>query len=382
MKLKRQFKINLILIFILIFLIPVGILYIFNNWRKNVKYFSEKSLLIAKISAAGIDGEMIKMLKALPEDERTIAYESIKKRLESYLKADKNLRFVYLYTKKGDDLYFMVDSEPASSADYSPPGQEYFEAADYYKKPFLNKEPIIIGPVKDRWGNWMSVLVPIINKETREVFAVLAMDYPAEKWNTQAINSTIALALDFLVIYVLVFIIFIFFIILINKDRKFISLVENIPGAVYRCKIDKNWTMVYISDQIFNISGFPISDFINNSVRSYASIIHFEDIKIVGEKINEGIVLKKDFVIEYRLVSANKKIIWVKEKGRAIYNKSGKAIYLDGVIFDISKEKEIISKLKFEEEKSKKINRYMVNRELKMIELKKKIRLLEKKDEN
>ncbi len=41
------------------------------------------------------------------------------------------------------------------------------------------------------------------------------------------------------------------------------SLVANIPGAVYRCACDADWTMQWLSDEIEVISGYPASEFID-----------------------------------------------------------------------------------------------------------------------
>ncbi|HEY9861758.1 MAG TPA: PAS domain-containing protein, partial [Candidatus Obscuribacterales bacterium] len=64
-----------------------------------------------------------------------------------------------------------------------------------------------------------------------------------------------------------------------EREERLRTLVSNIPGAVYRRLCDSDWTMLFISDAILDISGYPPSDFINNQVRSIASIIHPEDIE-------------------------------------------------------------------------------------------------------
>ena len=61
------------------------------------------------------------------------------------------------------------------------------------------------------------------------------------------------------------------------NESRYASLVSNIPGAVYRCDLDENWTMRYLSNYIEQLTGYPPSDFIENKIRSYASIIHPED---------------------------------------------------------------------------------------------------------
>ena len=52
------------------------------------------------------------------------------------------------------------------------------------------------------------------------------------------------------------------------------SLVTNIPGALYRGACDSDWTMDWLSDEVERITGYPASDFIDCSVRTFASVIH------------------------------------------------------------------------------------------------------------
>ncbi len=124
-----------------------------------------------------------------------------------------------------------------------------------------------------------------------------------------------------------------------DSETRFRSLVANIAGAIYRCAYDANYTMLYLSDAIESLSGYPASEFINNQNRSYASIIHPEDTALVDETINRAIELDETYTIEYRILNADGKERWVFEKGRSIKNEKGEVIYLDGSIFDITDRK-------------------------------------------
>ena len=55
------------------------------------------------------------------------------------------------------------------------------------------------------------------------------------------------------------------------------STVDSIPGALYRGACDRDWTMYWLSDEVETITGYPASDFIDNSVRTFASVIHPDD---------------------------------------------------------------------------------------------------------
>ncbi|NOQ24706.1 MAG: PAS domain S-box protein [Bacteroidales bacterium] len=124
-----------------------------------------------------------------------------------------------------------------------------------------------------------------------------------------------------------------------TSENKFRTLVENIPGVVYRCLMQDDWEMKFISKEIEAISGYPDSDFINNRVRSYGSVIHPDDTKDVVNYIEKEISLKKSFSFEYRIVDKEGKIKWVYEKGQAELDSNNKVKWLDGVILDITEQK-------------------------------------------
>lgn len=126
---------------------------------------------------------------------------------------------------------------------------------------------------------------------------------------------------------------------LAQSQRQFQNLVKNIPGIVYLCYCDEYWTMHYIVKEIEKISGYPASDFINNNVRSYASIIHPDDVERVDQTIKTGVERDETFEMEYRIIRKDGEIAWVYERGQKVHSQDGK-IWLNGIIFDITKIKQ------------------------------------------
>jgi len=129
-----------------------------------------------------------------------------------------------------------------------------------------------------------------------------------------------------------------------NEDQ-FRSLVDNIPGVSYRCLIDKDWTMLYISDAVQELTGYPPSDYIRNSVRTFDSVSHPDDKEMIAKAVEECVKEKKTFTIEYRIIHSDGRILWVTEKGQASFDEKGDPLYLDGAIFDITERKEAENKL-------------------------------------
>ncbi|AFV23870.1 methyl-accepting chemotaxis sensory transducer [Methanolobus psychrophilus R15] len=124
-----------------------------------------------------------------------------------------------------------------------------------------------------------------------------------------------------------------------EKETQFDFLVNNIPGFLYRCKFDKNWTMLSMSPKVTLSSGYPASDFINNSVRTYESIILSEDVDYVNQSITEAIQGNKNWEIEYRIKHKDGSIRWMRESGQMMKDENGTIQCLDGFVLDITEEK-------------------------------------------
>ena len=123
------------------------------------------------------------------------------------------------------------------------------------------------------------------------------------------------------------------------QEHRYRSLVGNIPGAVYRCDFDENWTMRYLSDYVIQITGYPSSDFIDNKVRSYASVIHPQDTLWVDDAVALGVRSDGFFKVEYRIVNREGDIRWVFERGQVIRDNAGMVKYLDGFLMDTTEQK-------------------------------------------
>lgn len=141
------------------------------------------------------------------------------------------------------------------------------------------------------------------------------------------------------------------------SENKFRTLVRNIPGVVYRCLNDKKWTMLFISKEIEILTGYSASDFIENSIRSFVSIIHPNDIEKVNGLVQNGVEKRKSYVIEYRILHKDGSIKWVYEKGQYILEENSIDVqFLDGVIIDITEKKIAEEKLKESENKLRELN--------------------------
>ena len=113
------------------------------------------------------------------------------------------------------------------------------------------------------------------------------------------------------------------------------SLMENVPGAVYRCEVDADWTMLGIGDAIETITGYPASDFVASAGRSFSSIIHPDDRARVHEECRVAVAADRPFALEYRLARVTGGWRWVLDRGIRTVDRHDHE-WLDGIIFDVT----------------------------------------------
>lgn len=113
------------------------------------------------------------------------------------------------------------------------------------------------------------------------------------------------------------------------------SITGRMAGFLYRCLADKEYTMLNMTDGISRIFGYPVEDLLGNKVRSFASLIHPEDVALVDEAVISALATRTEWSMEYRIIHANGKPIWVSETGGAIWNADGQPVYTEGSIINI-----------------------------------------------
>lgn len=122
----------------------------------------EDLLQQAQQVAQAMNADRIQMLSGTAADIDNPAYTRVKSQLISVRSVYPQCRFLYLMGRRTDGhLFLFMDSEPADSKDYSPPGQIYDKASAACRYVFATHTAVSDGLETDRWGTWVSALVPI-----------------------------------------------------------------------------------------------------------------------------------------------------------------------------------------------------------------------------
>jgi PAS domain S-box-containing protein len=121
-----------------------------------------------------------------------------------------------------------------------------------------------------------------------------------------------------------------------ESHRSINTLIGNIQGMVYRCRNDKFWTMVFLSEGTRELTGYSPEDLLDNNKISYTDLIHKDDQDAIRKEVQAAIKEKRHFQYTYRILTKSGELRWVWEKGEGLFNREGKLEYLEGFITDIT----------------------------------------------
>ena len=124
-----------------------------------------------------------------------------------------------------------------------------------------------------------------------------------------------------------------------EKERMLTTLMSNLDGMVYRCRNDEHWTMEFVSDGCYHLTGYRPEELLHNSHLSYKGLEHPEDRARVREEITAALLENRRFFVEYRIQCRDGEIKWVWERGVGIHDEAGNVITLEGFVENVTERK-------------------------------------------
>jgi len=126
-----------------------------------------------------------------------------------------------------------------------------------------------------------------------------------------------------------------------RSEQKFRALAENIPNVVFQCKNDSHYTFLYLNEAIENLTGYPREDFLEKGL-SFFDLSHPDDVKTMPtpEENNITDINNNPFHITYRIRHKSGEWRWVDEWGTGVENADGKVEFLEGIMVDITENKQ------------------------------------------
>jgi PAS domain S-box-containing protein len=134
---------------------------------------------------------------------------------------------------------------------------------------------------------------------------------------------------------------------LAESERSKAVLLSHLPGLAYRCSYDKNWTMQFVSDGCYDLTGWPASSLLQNKDLTFNDLIVPEYRSLLWKQWQQVLASKEQFKKEYEIITASGQKKWVLELGQGIYSANGEVEALEGIILDVSDRKDVENSLRF-----------------------------------
>ncbi len=227
---------------------------------------------------------------------------------------------------------------------YSSPDASLYAALD-------GKAGFSAKPYSDRWGQWVSAYHPLRDAQGR-VNAVVGVDFAAATY-LAAISRARLGAIGMVVVASLLCISLVAGSEIRRLERdnaeqrklaavqkagreRFETLVNSIDGIVYEFNLQTG-LFEYVSNQAEAVLGFPASTWLNKRDFWESRIPPDEKDKVVHAR-KRFLKTRASFEVEYRLVHADGRDVWVRERSQALSSLEVPTL-VRGVLFDVTQER-------------------------------------------
>ncbi len=125
-----------------------------------------------------------------------------------------------------------------------------------------------------------------------------------------------------------------------ENQRMLATLMANLPGMVYRCQNDADWTMQFVSDGCHALTGYRPQDLQASRTTNFAALTHPDDRDLVRQTVENAVQRRGVFEVNYRIRTAIGEEKWVWERGQGVFGAEGNLIALEGFITDITAQRQ------------------------------------------
>lgn len=140
-----------------------------------------------------------------------------------------------------------------------------------------------------------------------------------------------------------------------ESQRQLSTLMSNLPGFVYRCRNDRNWTFDYLSEGVSDLTGYTAQEYLVQRSISYGDNTHPGDRERVWQEIQAAAAQRRPYETTYRILTKLGEVKSVWERGEGIYAADGTLSYLEGFVTDITERKRAEHLLRQSEERYRRL---------------------------
>jgi len=127
---------------------------------------------------------------------------------------------------------------------------------------------------------------------------------------------------------------------LAGRTRRLETLIDNLPGMVYRCRNERGWPMDVVEGEVETLTGYTAAEIEEKQVGWGADVVHPDDRETLWATTQEALSVGESFEVTYRIVTVDGETRWVWERGRRMDDGDADPEPLEGFITDITDRKE------------------------------------------
>ncbi len=130
-----------------------------------------------------------------------------------------------------------------------------------------------------------------------------------------------------------------------DVERRYRTLVEQLPLVVYIDALDAASSNVFTSTQIEPLLGYTVEDW-EADATLFVRTLHPEDRDRVLTAHARTHATHEPLSVEYRLIARDGRVVWVRDEGVVVVGEDGKPLYLQGYLLDVTAEREAQAQLR------------------------------------
>ncbi len=128
---------------------------------------------------------------------------------------------------------------------------------------------------------------------------------------------------------------------LLESRRRMSTLMNNLPGIVYRCRADDTFSMEFASRGSKRLLGYEPEALLGSGPTAFQRIVHPDDRKNMLDLVRASVAVKRPFSFIYRIRAASGDEKWVWEQGEGVFDDDDRLVALEGFISDVTAYKEV-----------------------------------------
>lgn len=124
-----------------------------------------------------------------------------------------------------------------------------------------------------------------------------------------------------------------------EAESRYRALVENMPAIAYTEALEGRSATTYVGPQVESVLGYTPEEWVSDPVL-WETLIHPDDLErtlAANERADQAL---EPFLLQYRIKAKNGRYVWVNDSSVPVKDESGRLAYWQGVMIDITAQKE------------------------------------------